>query len=216
MPGGATTIADFRPAAGRTVTITFDGLEAGTLVPQGLGGLAFGAVTDPASGVLEDFNPVTSRDGNSVRATAGTLGISDPEGRAFVVEGGTVIKASNSNASVHTFRDGARLESFYLPFAADRPDLGTVLAGMQPADHIEIEGRTNIGNIVMSVPLDSISLRFTDAAEADLLRVAGPAQAAGLLASAIDVEGGVAMAFGGIEVTLLGQTAAAATLDWFG
>lgn len=220
VPGGDVTITDFRTAP-RTVAITFNELEAGSTL-SGSYGLAWGVVNDDAvdptfadGTLLDGYYPVTVREGGSVRAVNGTLGISDPDGRLFVVEAGTVIKASFSHGTVTTWRDGQQLETFSLPYAESRPDLGTLLAGMQPADHIEIEGRTNIGNLAMSVPLDDITLRYTEATEHDLLRVATAAQEAGLLASATDVAGGVRMEFGGVAVTLLGLTAAEATTDWF-
>jgi hypothetical protein len=220
--GDAVTITDFRTAAPSTVTLTFDELEAATTLDGAYGGLAWGVV-DIESGdlygndgtALDGFNPVTAREGGSIRAVGGTLGISDPDGRLFVVEAGTVIKSVLSTALVTTFRDGVRLESFSLPYADSRPDLGTALAGMLPADHIEIEGRTNIGNMVMSVPLDAITLRYVEAAELDRLQVGGPALEAGLLASATDGANGVELSFGGVSVTLTGQTAAAASSDWF-
>jgi hypothetical protein len=220
VPGGDVTITDFRTAP-RTVAITFNELEAGSTL-SGSYGMAWGVVNDDAvdptfadGTLLDGYYPVTVREGGSVRAVSGTLGISDPDGRLFVVDAGTVIKAANSNGTVTTWRDGQLLETFSLPYAQSRPDLGTLLAGMQPADHIEIEGRTNIGNLAMSVPLDDITLRYTEAADHDLLRVATAAQEAGLLASATDVAGGVRMEFGGIAVTLLGLTAAEASTDWF-
>ncbi|GGJ26256.1 calcium-binding protein [Neoroseomonas lacus] len=220
VAGDEATITDFRIAP-RSLAITFNELEAGSTL-SGSYGLAWGVVNDDAEDptfadgtLLDGYYPVTVREGGSVRAISGTLGISDPDGRLFVVEAGTVIKAANSLGTVTTWRDGQLLESFSLPYADSRPDLGPVLAGMQPADHIEIEGRTNIGNLAMSVPLDAITLRYTEAADHDLLRVATAAQEAGLLASATDVEGGVRMEFGGIAVTLLGLTAAEASTDWF-
>ncbi len=178
--------------------------------------LGWGAFVAPETGQLDSFAPAIARAPGVVANSARPLGISDPEGHAFVVEGGTVLKAAGVEASIRTWRDGAAVETFALDLAASRADLAAVLAGMLPADHIEIHGATGPDGATTAVSLDSLAIRWLEEAQADLLRVAGPAQAAGLLASAIDVEGGVAMSFGGIEVTLLGQTAAAATLDWFG
>jgi hypothetical protein len=219
--GSTVTITDFRIPA-RSVTLTFDELEAGSTITGAYGGLVWGAVDEdgdsflgaPDTTRLDEYLPVTVREGGSIRS-GGALGISDPDGRLFVVEGGIVIKSAASNATVTTWRDGAVLETFSLPYMETRPDLATALAGMLPADHIEIVGITNIGGYPMSVPLDSLSVRWTEPMEQDLLRVAGPGMEAGLLASATDVAGGVAMSFGGVSVTVLGHSAAEASGDWF-
>ncbi|MBR0671632.1 calcium-binding protein [Neoroseomonas soli] len=214
-PGDAATITDFRPSS-RSVSLTFDELEPGTPIPEAYGGLAWGAVHDPDTGEFTGFNAVTVREGGSIRAPTGTLGISDPDGRAFVVEGGVVLKHSGTIGQVRTYRDGDLLQTFGFEYDAERVDLGLGLAGMLPADHIEIEDHAAFGGVILSVPLDSLSIRYVEAPEQDLLHVATPALAAGLVASAADVEGAVAMSFGGISVTLLGRAAAEASLDWFG
>lgn len=212
--GDVLTVTDFRPVTGATIALTFDDLPAGDTI-QSHGGLVWGAIATADVINPHTYNPVTVREGGSVRAYGGILGISDAEGRAFVVEGGIVIKAPMSSAYVATYRDGEALQTFSLDYAAARPDLVTALAAMQPADHIEIAGLTNIGGLVMSVPLDSLAIRYVEPAERDVLHVGSRMQAEGLLASAQDVEDGVLMAFGGMAVTLLGQQAAAASLDWF-
>jgi hypothetical protein len=65
------------------------------------------------------------------------------------------------------------------------------------------------------VALDDLTLAFETTQSQDVIQVNSQEVADGLLASAHDVAGGVALDYKGYHAVLLGQQAANVTADWF-
>ncbi len=86
--------------------------------------------------------------------------------------------------------------------------------GFTSIDKVTFVGLPNEWGQSSQVVLDDVMLTWQQASR-DVLQVDSQAVADGLLGSAHDVAGGVALDYNGYHAVLLGQQAANVTADWF-
>jgi Ca2+-binding RTX toxin-like protein len=212
--GGIDTVTDFRSP---NLTINFDDLPplaTDLPVPNGYEGLNWDNVFhtpifDEATGTVVVGVAATFHEDGATITTAGA---------DFTLTSMLALGIDNHGTGVSLTVTGWD-DANPVPVASQTFTLGLHatllnLDGFNSVDRItfnvtDIEGGGAI------VALDDLTVAFETTQSQDVIQVGSQEVADGLLASAHDVAGGVALDYQGYHAVLLGQTAANVTADWF-
>jgi Ca2+-binding RTX toxin-like protein len=225
--GGIDTVTDFRAtytSLGPDQTISFDdlGFTFDAPIPDGYGGFNWPNVYafDPDTFFAESgYNNVGQ--GSIVAFDAfGIGGTVTTTGADFTLKSAYMAAAWNDDleVTVQGWDDDVLVVSQPITLGVDRTLVNFV--GFDSIDKVTFDGSggTYHGFVGSGdhVALDDLTIAFeTQTPSQDVIQVASQEVADGLLASAHDVAGGVALDYKGYHAVVLGQTAADVTADWF-